>query len=293
MKLDPQQLEAARKHLLSENSDPLIQFMAGQSVSLKDSEFTENAERIAYDLGWITSDSSQRTTLGIFVSDSCREYLFWQGRNNELPFEEILPHLPADIFKGKYIAEIGAGMGANMMSLAPQAERLCGVEPVEAYAQLGNIFSERENLLSMEMRIGGAEALPFEDNTLDLVLCVSAHQYFDIIPAFNEIARVLKSGGELIITGGTFSSYADKRKKHALGGPENPKAVVITLINTLGYMALGRRIVPNRGPFSTSRPIYPTCTSMIRWMRQAGFKQAKPPIQMGPEYCFYAAVSDT
>lgn len=288
MKLEEPQLNAARAHLLGDGSDALIRFMAGQSVSLDASHSPGDVEDLARDAGWLMPGSAERTTLGVFVSDSCREYLFWSERNKELPFEDDLKHLPDGVFDGKYIAEIGAGMGANMMSLAGRADRLCGVEPIEVYAQLGNVFSEREGLHSLEMRIGGAEALPFEDNTLDLVLCVSAHQYFDIIPAFREIARVLKPGGEVIVIGGTFSSYVDKRKKHALGGPEAPKAIAITILNTLGYMALGRRLILNRGPFSTSRPIYPTCKAMIRWMDQAGFRQIGQPIGIGAEACFYA-----
>lgn len=292
MKLDQQQLDGARQHLLGERSDDLIRFMAGQSVSLGDAVRSDETAQIARNLGWLLPGSEERTTVGIFVSDSCREYLFWRGRNAELPFAEILHELPDAVFSGKYVAEVGAGMGANMMSLAAHANRVCGVEPVEAYAQLGEVFSAREGLHSLEMRIGGAENLPLEDDSVDLVLCVSAHQYFDIIPAFKEIARVLKPGGEVIVIGGTFSSYVDKRKKNALGGAEPARTVAITIVNTLGYMALRRRLVLNRGPFSTSRPIYPTGKSIKRWLRDAGFTQDVRQIQVDKEACFYARLPE-
>lgn len=288
MKLDATQLEEARRHLLGEGSDTLIRFMAGHSVHLSDTAQSAITQEQAQKSGWIDPQTQQRTTLGIFVSDSCREYLFWKERDKTLPFEGELPHLSEALFAGKYVVEIGAGMGANLMSLVGRAERICGVEPVEAYAQLGEIFSTREGLEPVEMRLGGAEELPFEDNELDLVLCVSAHQYFDIIPAFHEISRVLKPGGELVVIGGVFSSYVGKALKKIINGSESAKATAITIVNSLSYMALNRRIVLSRGSFSTSRPIYPTKKAMRRWMYQAQLIEKNPPGDVTPETCFHA-----
>ena len=288
MKLDDRQLEAARRHLLGEGSDALIRFMASQSVALKDGSVDEKAEQLARDLGWIDTATGKRTATGIFVSDSCREYLFWLGRDKALPFEGALPHLTGALFQDKYIVEIGAGMGPNLMSLAGRAGRLCGVEPVEAYAQLGAIFCARDGIAPPDMRIGSAESMPFGDNEVDLVLCITAHQYFDIRPALAEIARVLKPGGELVVIGAVFSSYAGRTAKRAIRSRGGAKTFGVTLANTLGYMALGRRIFPSRSGFTTSRPIYPTRAAMTRWMRQAGLQEAAPPGAVGPETCFYA-----
>lgn len=286
MKLDAQQLEAARAALTGPLAEALIRFMAGQSAAPNGAASTEEIKAIARQSGWIDGQSDQRTTLGFMVSDSCREYLFWMERNRKLPFENSLPHLSDALFEGKYVAEIGSGKGANLMSLAHRTGRLCGVEPVEAYVQLGRIFCAREGLDAMDTHIGGAEALPFKDNEVDLVLCVSAHQYFDIIPAFAEIARVLKPGGELVIIGGVLSSYARHAPRYMKS--EGLKAVTITLLNSLGYTALGRRLIGQRGAFSTSRPIYPTTAAMVRWLSAAGFEQVNPPGQIGPETCFHA-----
>jgi ubiquinone/menaquinone biosynthesis C-methylase UbiE len=291
MKLDAKQLSAAQSALLGEHSDQIIRYMAGQSVALDNTLPTHQAQEIAQDCGWAHPKSESRTTLGFLVSDSCREYLFWKERGRALPFENGLPHLSDALFEGKYVAEIGSGMGANLMSLSHRAGRVCGVEPVEAYIQLGEIFCTREDLSPLETRIGGAEKLPFQDDELDLVLCVSAHQYFDIIRAFDEISRVLKPGGELVIIGGIFSDYARHSVDYALNS-EGPKAVAITLVNSLSYTALGRRFIGNRNGFSTSRPVYPSSKAMIRWMHGAGFKQKTPFQKIGAETCFHAVLSD-
>lgn len=290
MKLDAQQLDAARAALTGPQGDTLIRFMAGQSVARDGAVSDDEIKALARDCGWLAAQSDQRTTLGFMVSDSCREYLFWRERDRALPFENSQPHLSDALFKGKYVVEIGSGMGANLMSLAHRTGRLCGVEPVEAYVQLGAIFCACEGLAPPETHIGGAEALPFETGALDLVLCVSSHQYFDIIPAFAEFARVLKPGGELVIIGAVFSSYARRVPDHVRS--EGAKAVTITLLNSRSYTGFGKRLIGNRGAFSTSRPIYPTAPAMLRWLRKAGFEQVNPPAPVGPETCFHVRLPE-
>ncbi|XRP96485.1 class I SAM-dependent methyltransferase [Methanocaldococcus sp. 16A] len=41
--------------------------------------------------------------------------------------------------------------------------------------------------------------LPFKDNTFDLVLCINVLEHVDYLKALNEIKRVLKNNGELIV----------------------------------------------------------------------------------------------
>jgi SAM-dependent methyltransferase len=288
IELDPSDLDAARRHLTPDSALPLIRFMAHQSLGAQAVEAPAEIGRQATDLGWVDARTGARTTLGTLISDSCREYLFWKERDGALPFEDALPHLARATFEGKYVAEIGAGMGANLMSLSGTAGRLCGVEPVAAYVQLGRIFREREGIEDVEIRLGGAEDLPFEDGELDLVLCVTAHQYFDLNAALQEIARVIRPGGELIILGGTLGQYAaDVGLRVVRSGGRRSREYVITLVNTLGYQALGRRLLPSRGAFSTSRPIYPSVGFMTRHLQAAGFETLAPPQRAAGERCFY------
>ncbi len=284
--------DLARQHLTGEGSDALIAFMAAQSVDLPQAGDTSVERAKAVELGWLDPANQRPTDTGILASDSCREYLFWLQRDKALPFENALPHLARSVFSDKYVCEIGAGMGANLMSLSTTGATLIGVEPMDAYVRLGDIFRMREGLPPVEMRAGGAEALPFDADEVDLVLLVSAHQYFDIHVALKEIARVLKPGGELILIGGTLPGYITEISGKAITGKTSPKAFAMTVANTLGYMALGRRIIPSRGGFSTSRPIYPTQAAMTRWMRAVGFEQVVRPDRIGFETCFYAKLSD-
>lgn len=282
--------EAARKHLLDDGADVLITFMAAKSVPLLVLGDMDASRATAIDLGWIDPATELCTRAGVLASDSCREYVFWQQRGGQLPFENALPHLDRATFAGKAVCEIGAGMGANLMSLASTTTALCGVEPVAAYVQMGDIFREREGMPPVDIRDGAAEALPFDADTLDLVLLVSAHQYFDIRIALAEIARVLRPGGELVLIGGTLPTFVRDIGPAAMRGATSRKGFAITVANTLGYMAAGRRIIPSRGGFSTSQPVYPTRAAMVRWMRVAGLEQVVPPDHLAGETCFYATL---
>ncbi|MGE0587080.1 MAG: class I SAM-dependent methyltransferase [Cyclobacteriaceae bacterium] len=82
---------------------------------------------------------------------------------------------------------IGSGRFAKALGIAE------GIEPSESMAALG-----RERGLSI--KIGVVEALPYPDGSIDFVLMVTVDCFLnDLAKAFQEIYRVLKSGGKLII----------------------------------------------------------------------------------------------
>ncbi|MDU9005544.1 class I SAM-dependent methyltransferase [Sedimentitalea todarodis] len=281
MKLDPAGIAAVRTHLLGPDGASLIDYMFRLNTGGDVSAVSGDTRAASRDLGW-TDAADQLTGIGSFAADSCREYVFWTERDRDLPFKGI-GGLTREYFAGKAVVEVGAGMGANLMSLGATVTDLSGVEPLEIYSQMGGILREREGLAPVDVRTGSGEQIPFPDGRFDVVLCVTAHQYMDICPALKELARVLKPGGELIIIGGTLDRYV----KDAMAAfPANLKAHVITVVNTLGYTALRRRIIPGRGAATTSRPIYPLPATMQRWMQQAGLQPKSPLLKVDTETIF-------
>lgn len=244
--------------------------------------------RIAQQLGWFEAGTTKPTQLGQFMRDPMREYIFWLERDRRLPFDDPTKGLTAASFNGKSVLEIGSGSGMNLFSLAGKAADLTGLEPIGLYRQMSEIMAEREGIRSFQTLPGASEALPFEDASFDTVLCVTAHQYFDIRPALNQIARVLRPDGEAIIIGGIFGNFLRGSLPAALRSPGEAKGYVKTIINTLSYMSIGKRVLVKETPWSTAHPIYPSRRWMCNAIEAAGMKMHKPIHEFGGENCWRA-----
>ena len=284
---DDQQSQIRTK-LLENGSDDLIRFMRQKSLMAGTGDTAPEVIQSAAELGWIDGPDAKLTLAGGMAADSCREYSFWLERDKALPFEGAARHLTSSYFKDRVVMEIGPGMGANLLSLSAAGSQVHGIEPVEAYAKMGRIFAEREGMQSADIRSGRAEVLPFADNELDIVLCVTAHQYFEIQQALSEISRVLRPGGELIIVGATFWSFCTNNVGFLVESMGQARGYVLTLINTGSYTFTGQRIArARRGDLSTTRPIYPGRAAMRRWLQASGLKEQSPDCRVGVETCFH------
>jgi SAM-dependent methyltransferase len=105
---------------------------------------------------------------------------------------------------GGRLLEISCGRGGG---LAHVAQRLCGVECIGLdFSRVACAFCGRHYASHPGLRFaaGDACALPFADDTFDLVVDVEASNRFRSgLPLFREVARVLRSGGGFL--------YADSR----------------------------------------------------------------------------------
>lgn len=97
------------------------------------------------------------------------------------------------------VLDVGCGTGALLQELArkfPQVT-LVGVDPVPEMLAV----ARGRVLPSTELREGWAEELPFEDNDFDVVVsCNMFHYVRQPVSALMEMSRVLRPGGELVIT---------------------------------------------------------------------------------------------
>ena len=98
------------------------------------------------------------------------------------------------------VLDVGCGTGVLLERLgsAHPGLALHGVDPTEAM-----LDRARERCAErVDLKRGEAEALPFGDGEFDVVLSVSALHYFsDPRRAISEMARVLRPGGTLVVTG--------------------------------------------------------------------------------------------
>lgn len=268
----------------------LHEFSLGEESSAQAKPDTDHGSirSVARDLGWITPDLSHLTPEGSAVSDSCREYVLWRRRDRALPFLGCSADLTEDDFRGRRILELGSGSGINLLSLGAIGKSLVGLEPVPLYRHMCEIFAEREGMPPPAMINGSAEDIPVADASVDIVLCVTAHQYFDLKRAMAEICRVLKPGGEMIIVGATLMSYWQHQFITAFHSIAEFKAYSITSINSISYYFSSRRLFPPRGSSTTSRPVYLPAGKMRRLARNVQLFQEKPVFAVGVDSCFRA-----
>jgi SAM-dependent methyltransferase len=117
------------------------------------------------------------------------------------------------------ILDVGCGGGGAVHKLARIAAegKVYGID----FSEESVTVSRRTNkqLIKMgrvEIRNSSVSCLPFSDHMFDLVTAVNTHNYWpDLVADMQEVLRVLKPGGKLMIIGGGYKGgkYADRNQK--------------------------------------------------------------------------------
>jgi ubiquinone/menaquinone biosynthesis C-methylase UbiE len=115
------------------------------------------------------------------------------------------------------VLEIGVGQGVVLKNIGSRGGRnitsLTGVDVSERLMEMA-----RKNVPEAKIIKGDAEALPFQDQSFDIVVMVDVFQYLlDFGKALGEVHRVLRPEGKLLITVPNrkwilFKSYIKARK---------------------------------------------------------------------------------
>jgi ubiquinone/menaquinone biosynthesis C-methylase UbiE len=115
----------------------------------------------------------------------------------EATTRETLKRLPMS--ETGQMLDVGCGTGELLARIAGHFPRavLAGIDPVpEMLAVAKKKLPDRA-----EFRVGYANALPWPDDTFDVVVSVNMFHYVTHpVPAIREMTRVLKPGGKLVIT---------------------------------------------------------------------------------------------
>jgi ubiquinone/menaquinone biosynthesis C-methylase UbiE len=151
---------------------------------------------------------------------------------------------------GKEILDVGSGFGVTLLVLACMgARRAAGVDVVGYQCDYVNAWRERlsgELADRIDARQGDAAALPFADNSFDVLLATEALQHFlDYHPFLGEAWRVLRPGGVLIISDGCNGLNPVKVRRcrriwtsHELDEPLDPERTVFQFVRKREQIAL-------------------------------------------------------
>ena len=102
--------------------------------------------------------------------------------------------------KGEHVLDIGSGPGFLATAIADQAGPTGKVVGVDISQQMVDRASQRSQRNWLGYQCADATALPFEDNSFDVVVSTQVAEYVPDIEEFaSEVFRVLKRGGRGLI----------------------------------------------------------------------------------------------
>jgi ubiquinone/menaquinone biosynthesis C-methylase UbiE len=128
------------------------------------------------------------------------DFLFQQMLN--LTLQEV------DASRGEMILDVGCGRAIDGARLWQKGAGVVGLEPSRVMIARAKEHL-RQSGTEVALAQGAAETLPFKPHSFDKVMCKGALDHF-LSPGktMEEIARVLKPGGEMIISVANFDSLS-------------------------------------------------------------------------------------
>jgi ubiquinone/menaquinone biosynthesis C-methylase UbiE len=113
------------------------------------------------------------------------------------------------------VLDVATGAGHTAYAFAPHVERVWATDITNEMLDVVRGETAKRRLANLRVAYAKAEALPFEDQSFDLVTCRIAPHHFESIERFlRESRRVLKSGGMLalvdnIVPAGSVGDYVN------------------------------------------------------------------------------------
>lgn len=143
----------------------------------------------------------------------------WESRyrdnpdyRNKYPFTAVVQfvfkHRPKDRSPADTnILEVGCGNGCNLWFAAREGFKVAGIDGSVTAVEYARQWFSRDGLTG-DLRVGDYTALPFDDDTFQLVVDRGALSFCGSVAvekAFSEISRVLVTGGRFM-----FTPYSDR-----------------------------------------------------------------------------------
>lgn len=97
--------------------------------------------------------------------------------------------------------DVATGAGHTAIAISPHVERIVATDITEEMLAKTRELAAARGCSNLQTQSAAAEALPFADQSFDLVTCrLAFHHFEDARRAASEMARVLRSGGRLGLT---------------------------------------------------------------------------------------------
>jgi ubiquinone/menaquinone biosynthesis C-methylase UbiE len=211
---------------------------------------------------------------GIIEDQELAEYYNRMARRYmAFPCRRVLKRIVAKgIEKGRAI-DVGTGPGIFpiFVTKAIPGIRFKGIDLSPIMVDLAKRNAREEGIADrIEFEAGSAYALPVEDRSLDLVLCINTlHHLESPVDFFNEVARSLKEGGAFVIV--DFHRDAS--------------SVFIEFLNLLWKVFFGRHPKAKKGFLESVQSSYTAeeCREFLRRSRLKNWKLYTRTVEMWVE----------
>lgn len=103
-------------------------------------------------------------------------------------------------FSGARALDIATGTGFTALAIAPPCRRVIGLDLTLGMVREARRLARERGVSNVLFCLGDAEAVPFRDQAFEVVTCrFASHHFPHLATAFAEMARVVKSGGAVIL----------------------------------------------------------------------------------------------
>jgi len=98
------------------------------------------------------------------------------------------------------VLDVATGTGNLAMALSPHVKQVVGLDITPGMLELAVQAAQERGLGNIANQLGDVEHLPFKDSSFHVVTCrFSFHHFPEPLKSISEMARVLKTGGKLVI----------------------------------------------------------------------------------------------
>ena len=157
-------------------------------------------------------------------------------------------------FRGQRLLEVGCGIGTDLTRFATGGARVTGIDLSQTAIDLAGQNLALHGVTPDDLRVANAEALPFGDNTFDVVYGHGVIQYTaDPARLVRECARVVRPGGTgifMVYNRVSWLNVLSKVMKVPLEHEDAPVLKKFSIAEFRGLLApfTEARIVPERFP---------------------------------------------
>jgi SAM-dependent methyltransferase len=107
------------------------------------------------------------------------------------------------------VLDAGCGGGGMPLSLAEEAHRVVGIDPINRFGDAGARLAGERGLANLHFALADGMRLPFADAVFDLVLSHAVIEHVSDAPLYlRECARVLAPDGHMYLSTAPYLSFA-------------------------------------------------------------------------------------